>query len=101
MKQECHLNSIEFRSEIKTVYLKKDDCPVEILSFINENKLQDTFSNVWVALRIMITISVTTVSYEKNCSKLILIKIYLKSSMTEERLNNLAIISLKNYIASQ
>ncbi|KAF0694599.1 zinc finger MYM-type protein 1-like, partial [Aphis craccivora] len=74
---------------------------LEILTFINDNKLQDTIPNLWVALKIMMTIPVTTASYERSFSKLKLIKTYLRSTMTEERLNDLALISIENEIVSK
>lgn len=62
-KTECDLNGIDLCNEIEIVrslYSKKDSCPLEILTFINDKKLQDTLPNLWVALRIMMTIPVTT-----------------------------------------
>lgn len=98
------MNGINLCNEIEVVrslYSKKDSCPLEILTFINDNKLQDTIPNLWVALKIMMTIPVTTASYERSFSKLKLIKTYLRSTMTEERLNNLALISIENEIVSK
>jgi hypothetical protein len=72
-----------------------------MLTFINDNKLQDTLPNLWVALKIMMKIPGTTASSERIFSKLKLIKTYLRSTVTEERLNNLALISLENYLVSK
>lgn len=47
----------------------------------------------------MMTILVTTTICERSFSKFKLIKTYLRSTMTEERLNNLALISIENDIA--
>jgi len=47
------------------------------------------------------TIPVTTASCERSFSKFKLIKTYLRSTMTEERLNNLALISIENDIVSK
>jgi len=93
------LNVIDLYNEIEIIrllYSKKGSCPLEIITFINDNKLQDTLPNLWVTLRIMMTISVTTANYERSFSKLKFIKTYLRSTMTEERLNNFALISLEN-----
>lgn len=49
----------------------------------------------------MMTIPVTTPSCERSFSKLKLIKTYLRSTMTEERLNNSALISIENNIVSK
>lgn len=59
------------------------------------------FSNVWIALRIILTIPVTVASRERSFSKLkiIKIKINMKSTMGNERLSSLTILSIKNDIA--
>ena len=55
--------------------------------------------NLWVALRIMLTITITVAAGERSFSKLKLIKSYLRSSMSQDRMNSLAILSIENYIA--
>lgn len=54
-----------------------------------------------VALRISLTMPVTTASCERSISKLKLIKNYLRSTMGQERLSNLAILSIEQEIASK
>jgi len=44
----------------------------------------------------MLTILVSVISVERRFSKLILIKIYLRSIMFQERLNELTLILIKN-----
>ena len=44
----------------------------------------------------MLTIPVTVASVERSFIKLKLLKSYLRSTMTQERLNNLAMIALKS-----
>jgi hypothetical protein len=103
-KTKCDLNAIDLCNEIEIVrslYFIKDSCPLEILTFINDNKLQDTLPNLWIALRIMMTIPVTTANCKRSFSKLKLIKTYLRSTMTEKRLINLALISIENDIVSK
>ena len=43
--------------------------------------------------RVILTIHVTVASLEQNFSKLKLLKSYLRSTMTQERLNDLAMIA--------
>ena len=43
--------------------------------------------------RVILTIPVTVASLEQNFSKLKLLKSYLRSTMTQERLNDLAMIA--------
>ena len=54
---------------------------------------------MWVALRILLTIPVTVASAERIFSKLRLIKTYLRSTMADERLSFLAILSIENDVA--
>ena len=70
------------------------------LKFIYENKLVDMLPNVSVALRILLTIPITVASGERSFSKLKLIKTYLRSTMTQERLNSLALISIEKVTAA-
>lgn len=74
--------------------------PKDILEYILKNNLVETFPNITVALRILLTLPVSVASGERSFSKLELIKNYLRSSMGQERLNNLAIISIENEIVT-
>lgn len=58
----------------------------------------DTFPNVAVALRIYLVLMVTNCSAERSFSKLKLIENRLRTSMTQERLVNLAIMSIESDI---
>jgi hypothetical protein len=66
--------------------------PVEILRFLKEH---GCFPNATIAYRVLLTIPVTVASAERSFSKLKLLKTYLRSTMTQERLNDLAIIALE------
>jgi hypothetical protein len=50
------------------------------------------------AYRILLTIPVTVASMERRSSKLKLIKSYLRSTMSQKRLNELAILSIEKKI---
>jgi hypothetical protein len=54
------------------------------------------FPNALIAYRILLTIHVTIASAERSFSKLKLLKSYLRSTMTQERLNGLATIAIEN-----
>nr|CAH7713143.1 unnamed protein product [Callosobruchus chinensis] len=57
------------------------------------------FPNVVVAMKIFLTMPVTVASCERSFSKLKLIKTYLRSTMGQERLSGLAILSIEGDIA--
>uniref|UniRef100_A0ACD6ALL4 Uncharacterized protein n=1 Tax=Avena sativa TaxID=4498 RepID=A0ACD6ALL4_AVESA len=73
----------------------KSDIDVDILNFL---KRMDCFPNATIAYRILLTIPVTVASAERSFSKLKLLKSYLRSTMTQERLSGLAMIAIENDI---
>lgn len=66
-----------------------------------EKNLKDCFPNIEVALRMYLSLMVTNSSGERSFSKLKLIKNRLRTSMTEERLNTLALLSIESDILRQ
>lgn len=70
--------------------------PKDVLRAIKKTDSRDLFTNLWVALRILLTIPVTVASAERSFSKLKLIKTYLRSTMSQDRLNSLATLSIEN-----
>ncbi|XP_058733323.1 uncharacterized protein LOC131604926 [Vicia villosa] len=69
--------------------------PTDILLF---SKGLDCFPNTVIAYRILLTIPVTIASAERSFSKLKLLKTYLRSTMSQERLNRLTLIAVENDI---
>ena len=65
---------------------------INILEFVKET---DCFSNILIAFRILLTVSVTVTSADKSFSKSKILKYYLKSSILQERLNSLAMLRIK------
>ncbi|KAK5643424.1 hypothetical protein RI129_007269 [Pyrocoelia pectoralis] len=70
--------------------------PLDLLNLIQERELTDTFPNVCIALRIYLTLPTTSASCERSFSKLKIIKNYLRATMTQDRLKNLAILSIES-----
>jgi hypothetical protein len=66
--------------------------PLEILKFL---KRHNSFPNASIAYRVLLTIPVTVASAERSFSKLKLLKSYLRSTMLQQRLTDLAQISLE------
>ena len=69
--------------------------PIDILNFL---KRLNCFPNATIAYRILLTIPVTVALAERSFSKLKLLKSYLRSTMTQERLSGLALIAIENDI---
>jgi hypothetical protein len=65
---------------------------MEIFEFVRDI---DCFPNILIAYRILFTVPVTVASAERSFSKLKLLKNYLRSSMSQERLNGLAILCIE------
>ncbi|XP_074291587.1 uncharacterized protein LOC141618388 [Silene latifolia] len=64
----------------------------EILEFVIS---ADCYPNASISYKFFLTVPVTVASAERSFSKLKLIKTYLRSSMSQERLNGLAILSIE------
>lgn len=79
---------------------EKTNHVIEILNTIQKQNMENIVPNAIIAFRIMLTIPVSVASGERSFSKLKLIKNYLRNSMGQERLSELAIISIENNIAS-
>ena len=62
------------------------------------DKLISSFPNVYIALRICVSISGTNCYRERSFSKVNLIKNCLCSSMGQQRLSSLALLSIENEI---
>jgi hypothetical protein len=68
--------------------------PIDILRYIIRNNLEEIFPNMLIAIRIFLSLPVTVAEAERSFSKLGLIKTYLRSNMSQERLNVCAILSI-------
>ncbi|XP_074302790.1 uncharacterized protein LOC141634894 [Silene latifolia] len=68
--------------------------PLEIIKLMK--KVGDCFLNAMTAYRILLTILVIVPSAERSFSKLKLLKSYLRSTMSRDRLNGLAMITIEN-----
>ncbi|XP_061385406.1 uncharacterized protein LOC133320791 [Danaus plexippus] len=69
---------------------------LDYLIFIVEWDFTESLPNLTVTLNLFITILASVASCERSFSKLKLIKNYLRSTMTETRLNNLGILTIEH-----
>ena len=74
---------------------------LELLNALAECRLESIFPNLSVSLRMFLTAPATVASAERSFSKLKLIKNYLRSTMSQDRLNNLSRLSIESDIAKQ
>ena len=102
-QSESDIEELNLFTELKSLaHVSPPDngTPLEVIRFIYDSRLQDVFPNVTTALRILLTIPITVALAERSFSKLKLIKTYLRSTMSQNRLVGLAQISIENDIAS-
>ena len=78
-----------------------DVTPLGILKFIVSFGGNDVFSNLKVGLQILLTVSISVAGCKRLFSKMKLIMTYLRSTMTEGRLTNLAILSIERETVEQ
>lgn len=71
---------------------------MEIVEYVTE---ADCYPNVSIAYRILFTIPVTVASAERSFSKLKLLKNYLRSTMSQERLNALATLCIEKKLLDE
>ncbi|KAJ4431682.1 hypothetical protein ANN_20284 [Periplaneta americana] len=67
----------------------------EILDHITSNGLQEVLPELYKLCNLILTIPVTTAGVERSFSTLKRIKTYARSTMSEDRLSGLAVISIQ------
>ncbi|KAK1892990.1 Zinc finger MYM-type protein 1 [Dissostichus eleginoides] len=65
---------------------------------LRRRKLHTVFPNTDIALRLFLTLPVTNASGERSFSKLAFVKNRLRSSMQQERVSNLTLMSIEHDI---
>ena len=68
---------------------------MDLLAFIFENELIQTFPEAVKLLQLILTILATTASVERSFSALKRIKSYTRNRMTNQRLSTLALLSIE------
>jgi hypothetical protein len=95
-KSDVDANDLYVELKFLQDFIPKENMgPLEILKFL---KRHDCFPNASIAYRVLLTIPVTVASAERSFSKLKLLKSYLRSTMTQQRLNDLATIALESEV---
>lgn len=71
----------------------------EVMKFMISRDMVSSYLNLYTLYKIYYTLPVSSATAERSFSRLKLIKSYLRSTMTEERLSNLAILNIESALA--
>lgn len=88
---------LSFRSALKEdIRISSSIRDLAILLLVDNSGLSSTLPDVCIAFLLFLTLPVTVSSAERSFSKLKLIKNYLRSTMSQQRLSHLALLSVEN-----
>ena len=97
---QMHKGFVEDVLNFRNYYIADSDNELgsvtSMLKFVVENNIHHEYSHLMSALKLFLTIPVTVGTAERSFSKLKLIKSYLRSTMSQERLHSLAILSIES-----
>lgn len=93
------LEKERLKTELSVMYKREDfqqlNGAVSLLQFVIENNLQTSLSEAHKLMNIISTIPMTTAEAERCFSSLKRIKTFLRSTMSQERLTSLAMLSVE------
>ena len=99
------LNGSKLKTELSLIYSKeyfrKCDGALDLFQLFMENNLEEIFGETVTLLKILITAPMTTAEAERCFSTLKRIKTFLRNSMTQERLNALAMLSMEKRVVTK
>lgn len=99
------LNGSKLKTELGLIYSKDEfkACrgAVDLFQLFMENNLGEVFSETVTLLKIIITTPMTTAEAERCFSTLKRIKTFLRNTMTQERLNALAMLSMEKRLVTE
>ena len=101
LDDSCDVDLHDLISELKVLQLTLPDrqmSAMEIFEFVKE---MDSYPTVSIAYRILFTMPVTVASAERSFSKLKLLRNYLRSMMSQERLNGLATLCIEKRLLDE
>ncbi len=94
------LNALELADEINIVssLLKKKQGPIDVLQFIISLNIGPNLS---IAIRILLILPITVATGERPFSKLKIIKNYLTTMSTQNRINELAMLAIEHELSNK
>lgn len=94
--EDCFVDEcINFGAHLSTITNEKLIPLMDLSKLIYERDLQEIYPNVLIALRIFLCKPATNCSGERSFSTLRRVKNYLRSSISEDRLNSLALMYIE------
>ncbi|KAL8548245.1 hypothetical protein ACS0TY_007532 [Phlomoides rotata] len=84
---------------LKYVLPKETKSAIKVMNYLKE--MDGCFPNAYIAYKILLTIPVTVASAKRSFSKLKIIKTFIRSTMSQYRLNELAMLSIEKELTEQ
>lgn len=98
-------NNSKLKTELGVLYERNDMCTMQgvcaLMKFISNNDLIETFSETYKLLCIIVTTPMTTAECERCFSTLKRIKTFLRNTMSQDRLNALAMLSIEKTLINK
>ena len=88
----------DFFQELKVLQVTLPDSLMSALEILEYVMAADCYPNVSIAYRILLTVPVIVASAERSFSKLKILKKILRSTMLQERLNDLAMCCIEREV---
>ncbi|XP_061433278.1 zinc finger MYM-type protein 1-like isoform X1 [Lethenteron reissneri] len=105
MKAYPMLSGSKLKTELSLIYSKEEfrasRGAVDLFQLFMENNLEEVFSETVTLLKVIITTPMTTAEAERCFSTLKRIKTFLRNTMTQERLNALALLSMEKRLVTE
>ena len=89
---------IQFVEFVKLQRTKYESNILEIYKELISKEITELFPNMCIIIRIYLTLMISNSTGERSFSKLKLIKTYLRNSLAQDKLSNLALLSIENNI---
>ena len=89
---------LHFKTFVKD---EKKRSPATMLQLLHTHGLQSTFPNVFVGLRLFLTLPVTNAEGERSFSRLKRVKNELRTTMTQKRLTALSLLTIESELVKE